>query len=203
MHHSATKVLALFALLASSSLPGLAQAAGAAGTAVARTGIETTGDARFTVISPTLIRLEQGAEGTFIDAPSWFAANRQARCQTYTVKQDGAAFSLDTGKLKLTYTPNGKPFGQDNLKIELANGPAWVPGTPNQGNLGGTIRTLDGWVNPGSLGEGVLSTAGWYLLDDSNSNLIVNDWPAARPAKHGPTGISSATARTSSRRCAT
>ena len=186
MHQPSTKVLALLVLLAASALPGFTQETIAAAVpATGQTGIETMGDARFTVISPTLVRLEQGPEGAFIDAPSWFAANRQARCQTYVVKKDGAAFSFDTGKMKLTYTPNGKPFGPDNLKIELTGGPAWAPGMQNKGNLGGTIRTLDGWTNPGSLGEGVLSTDGWYLLDDSNSHLIVNDWPAARPAGHG------------------
>lgn len=150
-----------------------------------RTGVEVVGDARFTVVSPTLVRLEQAADGAFVDAPSWFAANRSARCTSYSAKQEGGRFVLDTGRMRLSYTPDGRPFSKDNLKITLADGTAWTPGTPNGGNLGGTVRTLDEWRGPNSLGEGLLSRDGWYLLDDSGQTLIVNDWPAARPANHG------------------
>ena len=41
-------------------------------------GVESLGPARFTVITPQLIRMEYASDGKFIDAPSWFARNRTA-----------------------------------------------------------------------------------------------------------------------------
>lgn len=151
----------------------------------ARTGLEIVGDARFTVISPTLVRLEQSAGGVFIDESSWFAVDRAARFRDYKVSRDGDVFTLATGALTLTYRADGKAFSKDNLKIVLADGAMWTPGAPNPGNLGGTTRTLDGWRAAGSLGEGVVSKDGFYLLDDSDSYLIADDRPVARPKPAG------------------
>ena len=62
---------------------------------------------------------------------------------------------------------------------------AWAPGASNPGNLGGTIRTLDGADGPEDLGQGVLSRDGWFLLDDSRSDLLTTDWVQARPRTAG------------------
>ncbi len=56
---------------------------------------------------------------------------------------------------------------------------------PNPGNLGGTIRTLDGADGAEDLGQGVLSRDGWFLLDDSKSPLQTGGWVQSRPPGSG------------------
>lgn len=155
------------------------------------TGVVVDGNARFTVITPECIRLEYSKTGAFVDLPSMFAANRAARSREKTefrLSRDGGATVIDTGKIRLTYTPDGKPFGESNIRAEIKKGGGvaeWHPGAPNGGNLGGTIRTVDGVVGPVDLGEGVLSRDGWYLLDDSRRHLLTADWVAARASDSG------------------
>ena len=146
------------------------------------------GSARFTVVTPNCVRVEYAASGTFVDAPSLFAAGRAARYNGFQLAQAGGATTIDTGAIRLTYTPDGKPFSPANLQATVKKGPGtvtWTPGTPNPGNLGGTIRTLDGADGPEDLGQGLLSRDGWYLLDDSRSPLLTTDWVQARPADSG------------------
>jgi len=143
--------------------------------------------ARFTVLTPTLLRLEYAPDGVFEDRPSLLAVVRALPVPPFTRTQDGGALVIETERLRLRYGPNGEPFSPANLRIEVL-GPQdpvrWTPGTPNEGNLGGTVRTLDGCRGPLDLGEGVLSTDGWYLLDDSASVVLEGEprpWPTPRP----------------------
>src|SRR5687767_6138323 len=53
------------------------------------------GRARFTVVTPTLVRLEHDPAGRFVDPPSYFAVEREARFHHATLTQDGAAVRLD------------------------------------------------------------------------------------------------------------
>ena len=141
------------------------------------------GPARFTVVSPQCVRMEYAPAG-FVDAPSFFAANRAARFNDFKLSQSAAVTTIDTGALQFTYTPDGKPFSASNLKANIG-GQSWTPGAANAGNLGGTIRTLDGVGGPVDVGQGVLSRDGWFLLDDSRGPLIENGWVAQRPANAG------------------
>ena len=127
------------------------------------------GHARFTVITPNLIRMEYVPDGKFVDAPSWFAVNRSARYLDAKINPGDASVEIDTGAIHLTYHDDGHPFSPDNLQASIKNGDAissWKPGAASTGNLGGTLRTVDGLSGPEPLGEGVLSRDGWYLLDD-------------------------------------
>ena len=149
------------------------------------------GQARFTIITPQCVRMEYAPGGAFVDDPSLFAADRAARFGGFTVVQvaEGPTV-IDTGALRLTYTPNGQSFSGSNLRAEVRRGaqPAaavWAPGATNPGNLGGTARTLDGAKGPFDLGQGILSRDGWYLLDDSRSPLLTADWVRSRPQTAG------------------
>jgi len=146
------------------------------------------GQARFTVITPQCVRMEYAPDGAFVDAPSLFAANRAARFGGFRLDQTGGATVIDTGLIRLTYTPNGLSFSGSNLRAEIKKGAgtaAWAPGAVSLGNLGGTARTLDGATGPFDLGQGVLSRDGWYLLDDSRSPLLTSDWVQSRPPTAG------------------
>jgi alpha-glucosidase (family GH31 glycosyl hydrolase) len=154
----------------------------------AATNPMVVGNARFTVVTPLCIRLEYAPDGKFVDAPSLFAAGRAARFDGFRLTQAGGKTTIDTGTIRLTYTPDGKPFSADNLQADIHHGTVtahWTPGMPNPGNLGGTIRTLDGADGPEDLGQGLISRDGWYLLDDSRTPLQTSDWVQSRPAGAG------------------
>jgi alpha-glucosidase (family GH31 glycosyl hydrolase) len=151
-------------------------------------GMATDGNARFTVVTPNCIRLEYTASGHFIDQESLFAVGRTARDRQAHITTSDGGVQIDTGAIQLTYKSDGKPFDAENLQARIRKGNAWVgwaPGAPNPGNLGGTVRTLDGWDGAGDLGQGVLSRDGWYLLDDSTSCLLTQDWVESRPKDSG------------------
>lgn len=156
--------------------------AGVAG--LAQTGVEVIGSARFTVLTANLVRIEYQPQRQFIDAPSVFAANRATRFMGYHTKRTANSLIIDTGKIRIEYHNDGKPLSADNLKarIFLAK---WVPGKANSNNLGGTSRTLDGRSAPFKLDDGVLSTDGWYLQDDSLNHLMINGWVQSRPKSAG------------------
>ena len=148
----------------------------------------TVGDARFTIITPNCIRLEYSATGKFVDQPSTFAFNRNALYNGFTLHQSEGSTIIDTGSIRLTYTPDGNPFSPKNMQAQIKKDSGfalWAPGDPNPGNLGGTARTLDGAAGPIDLGQGLISRDGWYLLDDSTSPLLTNNWVQSRPSDAG------------------
>ena len=150
------------------------------------------GDARFTVITPNLIRMEYEPDGKFVDAESLFAVNRKALGGLVSVAQTPAQTKITTGAMDLTYTPDGKPFSASNLIIHIGTmhgAVSWSPGQTDPLNLGGTARTLDGWTGPGDLGHGVLSRSGWAVIDDTTTPLLTSDWVQSRPDSQKNNGI--------------
>ncbi|MDR3711096.1 MAG: glycoside hydrolase family 31 protein [Capsulimonadaceae bacterium] len=149
-------------------------------------GVVTVGKARFTVIGPNIIRIEYSDAGKFVDLPSTFAINRDARWSGAAVVASATQTVIDTGAIRLVYTPDGAPLNATNLtaRIKIGSDSAqWVPGQTDPGNLGGTIRTLDGAIAAKSLGNGAISRSGWALIDDSASPLLAEGWVKARPDK--------------------
>lgn len=146
------------------------------------------GHARFTPITPECIRLEYSQTGQFVDDPSYFAADRTARDSAVKVSTSGNRTTIDTGEIRLTYVDDGSKFDSSNLSAKIRDGQTWAdwnPSMANDANLGGAIRTLDGWDGAGPLDDGLLSRNGWYLLDDSRGVLLENDWPKSRPKDAG------------------
>ncbi len=152
-------------------------------------GIIVVDNVRFTIITPQCIRIESaGTDGKFVDQQSMFAVNRKARFTKYRLIQTGQQTMIDTGTIQLTYTPDGKAPGASNLNATIQKGAVhtnWHPGASNPGNLGGTIATLDNVDGAVDLGQGIISRDGWYLLDDSHSNLLTSDWVESRPSTAG------------------
>lgn len=142
------------------------------------------GHARFTVLTPQLIRMEWAADGKFEDHASLVFLNRRLPVPAFTDTKDGEKLTLRTSHLTLTYNPvsadDGK-FSADNLTITLqVEGKAvtWHPGLADTGNLEGTTRTLDGALGDKTrepLGAGLVSRDGWALVDDSHRPLFDSD----------------------------
>ena len=130
--------------------------------------ITTLGPARFTVLTPSCIRMEYSKTGCFEDGPTLFATREHQITARHDCNPDEKELTIDTGVLKLIFSPDGKvKFRESNIRIELPNGKTWNPGMANEGNLGGTCKTLDNFRGEGKVGPGLLSRDGWFLIDDA------------------------------------
>jgi alpha-glucosidase len=146
------------------------------------------GNARFTVLTPRLIRMEWSADGQFEDHASLVFLNRKLPVPKFTHEissaSDAQRLTIETEALKLIYAPaassDGK-FTADNLEIDFTlNGQpvVWHPGMPDTGNLQGTTRTLDGAKGDQTrepIGPGLVSRDGWTVVDDSTRPLFDSD----------------------------
>ena len=148
---------------------------------------------RFTVLTDKVIRMEWNASGKFTDEASFVAVNRKLQVPEFTVKNNGAWISIITDKLVLKYKKRSGKFTDKNVIVISKKGTKsfeWKPGMKQIGNLKGTYRTLDGFEGDTyvhkeqkmTLEDGLLSTDGWTLIDDSKNFLFDNsDWPWVMP----------------------
>ena len=143
-------------------------------------------NARFTVLTDRLIRMEWAADGVFEDRASLAIVNRNLPVPKFTCSEKGGILTIKTGKVTLTY--KGGRFAPENLSVKHAMG-VWKPGMSPTGNLKGTTRTLDGCLGfeqlshrEKELENGILSRDGWALVDESARQLFGADgWVEARP----------------------
>ncbi|MDZ7292287.1 MAG: glycoside hydrolase family 31 protein [candidate division KSB1 bacterium] len=151
--------------------------------------IVTAGQARFTVLTPQLIRMEWSAEARFEDHASLVFINRRLPVPEFKTITKGDWLQLKTANLNLRYKKNSGKFTKDNLEIQFTlNGKPvlWRPGIEDKGNLYGTIRTLDGVRGAVPLESGLLSRDGWVLVDDTERPLFDDsDWPWVMPRPAG------------------
>ena len=142
--------------------------------------VVTVGNARFTVLTPELIRMEWAADGKFEDHASLVFLNRRLpvpKFQTHVV-DPGGVLTIVTDSLAINYHPSDGPFTADNLSVRLkvdGKPVTWHPGLADTGNLQGTTRTLDG-AKGGETREpmdpGLVSRSGWVVVDDSTRPLF-------------------------------
>ena len=103
------------------------------------------GNARFTVLTPQLIRMEWSEDGRFEDRATLTFVNRETPVPDFKVRDTKSRLTITTPALTLTYTKGGK-FSDKNLKaVFRLNGRevVWTPGTEDPQNLMGTTRTLE------------------------------------------------------------
>lgn len=149
--------------------------------------IVISGDARFTILTPRLIRMEWSAQGKFEDRASLLFINRRLPVPKFEAKAEGDWLVITTGELVVKYRKNSGRFSADNLEIKFklnSDTITWRPGMKNRGNLLGTIRTLDGVKGATDLEPGLLSRDGWVLIDDSDRPLFDDSdwhWVVERP----------------------
>ncbi|MBV8113760.1 MAG: hypothetical protein JO300_03395 [Silvibacterium sp.] len=146
------------------------------------------GHARFTVLTPQMIRMEWAADGKFEDHASFVFLNRRLSVPKFTssVTKSGTNqfLQINTSALQLSYSlPTGSDgkFTADDLAVtfSLDGKPVtWHPGMEDTGNLRGTTRTLDealGEKTKEPIEPGLLSRNGWTLIDDSTRPLFDSD----------------------------
>lgn len=168
----------LLVALVLTALAGLLMTPVSATGVPATTSVVRDGHARFQVLSPTLIRLEYAADDRFEDRPTVTAVNRTPAPTAYTTTVEDGVRVIRTDALTLRYVQDSGPFTPDNLTVQLdvagsptSAKPSWEPNS-NPQNLGGWVRSLDLQSGPVPEHQGVLSRAGWYLLDDSRTALL-------------------------------
>jgi alpha-glucosidase len=187
MGRSASRSRRLWAVLFFAALAGAA-AAQVDDPVADPAAVVGSGDARFTVLTPQMIRMEWSRDARFEDRASLVFLNRKLPVPPFTAKIEGDALVIKTGALELRYQRNSGKFTPANLSVTLrVNGTpvVWKPGTPDTGNLKGTTRTLDGVNGSTRLEPGLLSRDGWTLVDDSARLLFDHAdwaWVTARPA---------------------
>ncbi len=139
------------------------------------------GHARFTVLTPELIRMEWAADGKFEDHASLVFLNRRLPVPKFsqTVSDKGRKLVIATDALTLTYAPQADGrFTASNLSITLTldgKPVTWQPGAIDAQNLKGTTRTLDGALGDHTrepIGNGFVSRSGWAVEDDSTRPLF-------------------------------
>jgi len=136
---------------------------------------------RFTLLTPSLIRMEYHEGGLFEDRASQSVFFRDFPETPHTRTSDGGWLTLETEKLILTYRENEK-FSSETLRIQLKEEPAscWHYAEPFE-DLGGTTKTLDNVNGRTLLERGVVSRNGFSVLDDSHTMVLNQDgWVEVR-----------------------
>ena len=127
-------------------------------------------NARFTVLTDRLIRLEYSETGEFTNNASQFAFNRNFPKTEFSVSEDDYLI-IETEYLKLKYVSDSI-FSSDSISIELKKyAKVWKWGNVAE-QLKGTACTLDNINGEIELEDGVCSRNGYTVVDDSASYLL-------------------------------
>ena len=161
-----------------------------------------SGDARFTILTPALIRMEHEHGAKFEDRATYAFINRRLPVPMYTINRLGGWIDIRTSEVQVRYRENSGAFNSENLAVTIkhtgvgADSPSftWHPGTTDTANLLGTVRTLDSVNGARPLEPGILSRDGWAVVDDTTRTLLTTDahkpgdlladwpWAGERPA---------------------
>ena len=136
-----------------------------------------SGKARFTVLTPEMIRIQYSDCSLFEDRATFAIVNRRLPVPAFTAVEKDGYLEIKTSALTLKYKIGGvidgrKPSAEVLSISMMLNGRRvlWYPGKDDAMNLKGTTRTLDGQIGDNKrqeLENGLLSRAGWSIIDES------------------------------------
>ena len=173
------KIISSIGLLILSLMPLTSKAAATedSNPLAAPAAVVLSGHARFTVLTPQMIRVQYSDKGLFEDRATFAVVNRRLPVPRFTVSEKDGYLFIKTSAMTLRYRKNAPltkaEHNGDNLQITfMMNGQQvkWYPGKDNILNLKGTTRTLDGAIGDNKRSElenGLLSRAGWVVVDES------------------------------------
>jgi alpha-glucosidase (family GH31 glycosyl hydrolase) len=154
------------------------------------------GWARFTVLTPRLVRMEYAfVKERFEERATLAVLNRALPVPNFTSSEVGGVLSIVTSEVKLTYKVGSGSF-EKALSVApvnpLSSFPGWTFGDASPGNLLGTIRGLDQQLGTSlnctenSLvldnGEynhcefGLVSRDGWAVYEDQRNAALDKDY---------------------------
>lgn len=160
--------------------------------ATARTFVVRAGPARFEVLTSTLIRMEYAQDQRFQNEPTMTVTRAPLPVPAFTVRRRHGLLVIRTSAVTFGYRLGSGPFTAANVQVTFKVGGRVVTAHPvagsTAGNLGGWTRALDDQDGSVPLHPGVLSTAGWYVLDDTDTALLTPGSPGfeVRPPHSGP-----------------
>ena len=133
-----------------------------------------SGNMRFTVLTPQMIRIQYSSKKVFEDRATFAVVNRRLPVPAFTTSEEDGYLYIKTEAVTLKYRTGSNPTTLRNRPEFLSvtfnmNGHevVWYPGKDDALNLKGTTRTLDN--GRGELENGILSRGGWALIDESAS----------------------------------
>jgi len=139
--------------------------------------VVSCGNARFTVLTPQMIRIQWSDRQLFEDRATFAVVNRRLPVPQFTQEQRDGLLTIKTDVLTLKYKLGERISAQrptdEVLSVTFTlNGRQveWYPGKDDLLNLKGTTRTLDGQIGDNKrqeLENGLLSRAGWSIIDES------------------------------------
>jgi len=88
------------------------------GTAAARATV-ISGDARFEVLTPEVIRMEYSPSGSFLNDPTFDILDRNFTVPAYTSSVSGGWLTITTSQLTLRYQVGSGPFTAVNTQMQL------------------------------------------------------------------------------------
>lgn len=140
-------------------------------------------DYRFTVLTDRLIRMEYQKDGYFNDEPTQTIICRDFEVPGYRVVDTPEKLEIVTKALHVYY--DKKTFSAEGLFIGLKERYTLGDSVWNYGDeiddLRGTARTLDNADGAIDLEAGLMSRAGFTVLDDAKSFLLTEDgWAKPR-----------------------
>ena len=139
--------------------------------------VVTAGKARFTVLTPEMIRIQYSERALFEDRATFAVVNRRLPVPQFTKEEKDGYLYIKTNTLTLKYKIGEKIDAENpsdrvlSISMQLNGRPVvWYPGKDDALNLKGTTRTLDGQIGDNKrqeLENGLLSRAGWAVIDES------------------------------------
>ncbi len=147
---------------------------------------------RISILSERVVRLEYSPSGSFVDRPTQLVKRRNIDFPNFTVQQDASRLMVTTRYFSLIYVMNQPFVGSSvdpmkNLKITLTSrdrdrNKDWYYGHPEVRNMLGNMVGVD-VVIPKPLEKGLYSLDGFASIDDSSSQLILEDGTLLDPPK--------------------
>lgn len=132
--------------------------------------------ARFSVYSEGVIRMEYAWNGSFEDRTSMRATDRReieplSVNHSTEMKGKKKQYVIETSKMKLCYTPDGKDFSDENIYVcDKDNNIIWWPSKEDRHNLGGVHLGMD-CIQRSVIPEGV-HVANTNYHDNSTSHHL-------------------------------
>ncbi|MDH2414395.1 TIM-barrel domain-containing protein [Nocardioides sp. CER19] len=122
-----------------------------------------SGNARFEVLSPTLVRTEYAGDAHFVDAGTFNAVGRGDFAPTrYTTSTEDGWLTIATSRLTLNYQVGSGPFTDRNLRISLRSGGQDVTAAPWPAPVRCDVGTLCEAENMRLQGPGIAKDHGGY-----------------------------------------
>ena len=137
---------------------------------------------RITLLTEGLLRLEYSEDGIFEDRATQFAFYRDFPKTDFRVVKTNDGIEVHTSRIHLIY--NEKEFSASGLRIQVKGNisiyhsiwhygeegcPSFLP------QLKGTARTLDMADGEIPLEDGIVSSNGYRILDDTTSQILLED----------------------------